>query len=95
MRRAAKIDRNQPEIVRALRDVFATVQPLHTIGRGCPDLLVGFRGVNRLLEVKDGELAPSKRMLTPDEAVWHSRWHGQVVTVDNIEQALRAIGAID
>ena len=52
MRRAAKIDANQTEIVKALRQVGASVQSLASTGKGCPDLLVGFRGVNWLLEVK-------------------------------------------
>lgn len=45
MRRRAHTDRNQPAIVAALRGIGATVQPLHAVGQGCPDLLVGYRGV--------------------------------------------------
>ena len=44
MRRIARVDRNQAEIVQALRSMGATVQHLHTIGKGCPDILVGFGG---------------------------------------------------
>ena len=91
MRRAARIDRNQPEIVAALRSVGATVQPLHTIGNGCPDLAVGYRGKNLLMEVKDGLLVPSKRALTADELKWHVMWEGQVVTVDSVEAAIAAL----
>ena len=64
MRRAARADSNQAEIVDALRKVGASVQPIHTVGGGVPDLLVGFRGQNYLFEVKDGEKAPSDRRLT-------------------------------
>lgn len=39
--RAAKVDKNQPEIVEALRAEGAVVQHLHAVGVGCPDLLVG------------------------------------------------------
>ncbi|HJP47915.1 hypothetical protein [Acinetobacter venetianus] len=46
MRRAAKIDANQTEIVKALRKFGASVQSLASTGKGCPDLLVGFRGMN-------------------------------------------------
>ena len=40
---AARVDANQPEIVKALRGVGATVQHLHKVGQGCPDLMVGWR----------------------------------------------------
>lgn len=92
MRRAAKVDRNQPEIVGALRAVGASVQPLHAVGQGCSDLLVGFRGVNHCLEVKDGSLPPSRRKLTPDQVEWHASWRGSVVVVNNIAEAMQAIG---
>ena len=63
MRRAA-VDANQAEIVKALRKVGATVQPLHRVGQGCPDLAVGHGGVNHMIEVKDGSKPPSARGLT-------------------------------
>lgn len=92
MRRAARVDSNQPAIVDALRRIGATVQPLHTIGRGCPDLLVGYQGRNLLLEVKDGSKPPSKRALTADEHMWHIGWRGTVVVVETVGDAISAIG---
>ena len=63
MRRyAARRDANEGEIVRALEKVGASVLRLHDI-----DLLVGFRGRNYLLEVKDGRKSPSNRPLTPQQ----------------------------
>jgi hypothetical protein len=94
MRRASKVDRNQPKIVSALRAVGATVQHLHAVGRGCPDLACGYRGVTYMLEIKDGTLPPSKRKLTADEQRWHEGWRGHVAIVESIEDALREIGAI-
>ena len=46
MRRQAKVDANQSDIVAGLRSIGATVQPLHAVGKGCPDLLIGYRGDN-------------------------------------------------
>jgi hypothetical protein len=92
MRRAARVDDNHAEIVEALRRAGASVQSLAPVGKGCPDLLVGHRGKNTLLEVKDGSKPPSKRKLTPDEHIWHAHWNGQVVTVESVEQALKAVG---
>lgn len=94
MRRAAKVDDNQAEIVSALREIGATVLPLHYIGRGCPDIMCGYRGSNYLLEVKDGRKQASKRQLTSDEAEWHEQWRGQVAVVASVDDALLAIGAI-
>jgi hypothetical protein len=74
----------------ALRDAGFTVQPLHMVGSGCPDLIVGGSGVNVLLELKDGSKPPSARKLTPDEAEWHRDWKGQVCTVCSALEALEA-----
>jgi len=91
MRRAARTDANQAELVKALRKVGATVQPLHAVGSGCPDLLVGFRGVNYLIEVKDGEKSPSQRVLTPDQVEWHHLWKGQRGVAKNIEECFALV----
>ena len=45
MRRASKVDANQHAIVKLLRRLGATVQHLHHVGSGCPDLLVGAPGL--------------------------------------------------
>lgn len=94
MRRAAAVDGNQRQIVQALRAVGATVQHLHQVGAGCPDLMVGYRRRTFLLEVKDPAQQPSRQRLTPDEETWHRVWKGlPVETVRTVAEALRAIGA--
>ncbi len=87
-----RVDRNQPEIVAALRSVGASVQTLHEVGRGCPDLLVGIRGQCFVLEVKDGLQPPSRQALTPDEERWEELWQGQYAVVRSVDEALAAIG---
>jgi hypothetical protein len=42
-RRASKIDANQTQIVRELEGLGCSVWSLAREGKGCPDLLVGFR----------------------------------------------------
>lgn len=96
MRRAAHIDANQREVVKALRAAGATVQPLAAVGKGCPDLLVGYGGENFLFEVKNpaglnGYVSRGKG-LTADQVDWHARWMGQVSVVSTAEEALRRIG---
>ena len=91
MRTAARVDANQPDIIKALRQIGATVQPIHVVGRGCPDLLVGMFGKNYLLEIKDGDKAPSARKLTPDELRWHDEWRGEVFIVHGIAEAIAVV----
>lgn len=95
MRRAAKIDRNQPEIVKALRAVGAKVMPMHFVGSGFPDLLVNYRGRLVLLEVKDGDNIPSRKKLTPDERDFFDEFNhpGQVVyLVESVDDAFKVCG---
>lgn len=92
-RYARAVDENHGAIVRALRSVGATVQSIASVGQGTPDLLVGFRRQTYLLEVKDGSKSPSRRALTDLEGTWHAEWKGlPVLIVENVEDALRAIG---
>jgi len=90
MRRAARTDLNQKMIVSALREAGATVQHLHGVGQGCPDIAVGHRSLTYLLEIK----APGGS-LTPQQLEWHQNWRGHAIVVENVEDALRAIGVID
>lgn len=93
MRRAARVDVNQPEIVKALRKVGATVASLAAVGDGVPDLLVGFQGRTVLIEVKDGSKPKSARQLTDEQIEWHVVWKGgPCVVAGSVEEALRAIG---
>jgi hypothetical protein len=75
--------------VKALRQVGATVEDLHKVGVGCPDLLVGFRQCNYLIEVKT-----LTGKLRPGQVDWHHTWRGQVATIQTVEQALALIGAL-
>lgn len=93
--RAAKIDANQDQIVTALRAAGATVQSLAGVGKGVPDLLVGYQGQTLLMEVKDGNKSPSARFLTEDQLRWHQNWlGGALAVVDGPDAALRMIGVL-
>jgi hypothetical protein len=94
MRRASSTDANQPEIVEALRAAGASVQILAAVGGGCPDLLVGYRGHNYLMEVKDDAKPPSKRGLTDKQKEWIRKWRGSWTRVENVRDALQTIGAV-
>ncbi len=83
---ARRTDRNQAEIVAALRAAGASVQDLHEIGCGCPDILIGYGGVNLLMEIK----APCGHLLK-SEWDWHQAWRGCVIIVRSVEDALDAL----
>lgn len=51
-RHRQKVDANQGAIVKAFRDLGASVDLLHTVGGGVPDLAVGVSGLTVLVEVK-------------------------------------------
>jgi Holliday junction resolvase len=91
MRRAAKTDKNQQEIVKAFRQIGATVQILSAVGKGCPDVLVGFRGSNVLVEIKDGDKVESAQKLTADQRDWHASWNGQVCVANSISDAVTKV----
>ena len=82
---SAKADANQPEIVKAFRDAGASVGLIHRAGYGIPDLIVGYRGVDRQVEIK----MPGKLGLTDKEGDYHRDWLGApVAIVSTVDEAL-------
>jgi hypothetical protein len=82
MRRAAKVDANQAEIVKALKSIGCDVEAI-----GLPlDLLCGYRGVNWLLEVK-----VKRGTLTKGQKEFLERWRGQARIVRTAEEAIRVV----
>ncbi|MGL4444070.1 MAG: hypothetical protein ACRCU1_10630 [Alsobacter sp.] len=97
LRRGARRDANEPEIFDALIAAGASVTRIN--GHGVPDLLVGFRAGTFLLEVKL-PLGPrgglSDRDLNEDQREWWKTWTGAApVVVRSVDEALRAIGALE
>lgn len=86
-RYAAKRDGNEQSIVQALRDIGASVMQVDKV-----DLIVGYRGENYLLEVKDPK---GRNRLTPSQERLIVEWRGQYAVIRNIDEALQTIGAID
>lgn len=84
-----KTDRNQKEIVDALRSCGATVHVTAQVGNGFPDLVCGIFGKNFLIEIKNPE---ARGKLTAEQIVFRDRWKGKVYVVNSVEEALRVIG---
>ena len=90
-----RIDINQASIVQELRKIGASVQSMATVGKGCPDLLVGFNYVNYLFEIKDGNKPPSQAKLTKGQVIWHNNWEGNVNIVYCIDDAFKILGVLN
>ena len=99
MRRLGHLDKNHAEIVKALRSVGCSVLSLASVGSNVPDLLVGYRGVTYLLEVKRGDGLEAntlaKKVRLRDQAEWREKWRGgPALEVRSVAEALAAVGAI-
>ena len=87
MRRAARRDDNEKEIIAAMRAEGAYVKQIND--EGLFDLLVSHRGETLLVEVKDGAKPPSARRLTPAEQKFHDEWPGDnLYIVNSVEEAI-------
>ena len=75
-RRAAKVDANQPAIVKQLRAAGYGVHP------GCDDILVGANGVNLWVEIKQ----PGKeKQLTESEKARRDTWPGAYLVASSFD----------
>ena len=87
MVRFGRTDRNQPEIVRQLKQIpGVSVFVLSDVAGGMTDLLVGRMRKNFLIELKDGS------KLTPDQVEFHATWKGQCAVAHNLDDVLMIIG---
>lgn len=94
MRRAAKVDDNQPQIVKALRRSGAYVILTSQL-KNAFDLLVIYQGVIYIVEVKDGSKTKSRRQLTEGEEICRHgvESHGaKYHIIESVDDALKMIG---
>jgi Holliday junction resolvase len=93
VRRAAHLDSTHRPIVDALRQIGATVESLAGVGKGCPDLLVGYHGVTLLVEVKSPKaIRKMKTELDESQVRWLDDWHGSPVLIArSVEEAVQGV----
>ena len=83
-----KVDKNQKDVVKALRDSGADVFLLHTVGGGIPDLMVCYEEQTILIEVKDG----ADKKLTPQQITLFAGWKGGPLhRVNSCEEAINVL----
>lgn len=95
MRKKARVDANQKEIVQQLRKLNISVLHTHQLGKGAPDLILGYRNDNFMIELKDGTKTKSQQKLTPDELEFQNKWKGNYSVCNSLEQILNVIDYVD
>ena len=90
-----RTDANHKEIIDGLRKFTAlSVFSTHMIGKGFPDIVIGYKGINYLVEIKDGAKIKSRKKLTDDEIKFHGSWFGQIMIAENVDDVLRLLKII-
>jgi hypothetical protein len=94
MRRAARIDNNQKEIVKSLRDI-----PSVTVATNHDDILVGFEGKTYWYEIKsqrafnkDGKVRENEKR--PGQKKLLDEWKGHYKVVTSLEDILKDLKII-
>lgn len=90
MRRAARVDVNQRQITKELRAAGFSVAITSQLGKGFPDLVIGYKGVNLMVELK----ATSKDKLTPHEVEFRDNWKGQYLIAWSSEMIIEEFNLI-
>jgi len=90
-----KTDANHKEIMDGCRMVPSlSVFSTHMVGKGFPDIVIGYKGINYLVEIKDGKKMKSQKKLTDDEIKFHGSWNGQIIVAENLDDILRMLKII-
>jgi hypothetical protein len=76
MRYDSRVDENQSGLIQAARDMGASVLLLHRVGNSTPDILIGYHGIDQLVEVKT-----VKGELSDGQAKFIREWNGRKVKV--------------
>lgn len=92
MYRPKRVDENQKTIVHTFIALGASVLNLSTVGRGCPDLLIGYKGKSVLVEIKRND----KATYTEPQIKFMQNWRGGAVSrIDSVDAAIRLIKMLD
>lgn len=80
----AKTDDNHQETLDTLRKLGFSCKSVHQI-KGFVDIVAGYRGVNYLIECKDGKKPVSARQLTIKEKEFWEGWQGKLYIIETIQ----------
>ena len=94
MRRAARTDDNQQDIISEFRRLGCSVLDMSRLGEGTPDLLIGYAGQCMLVEVKNGKKPPSKRVLTGPQIDFWMSWKANPRVVKNLDDVAKTVNVL-
>ena len=87
-----RVDENQSQIFHTFTALGASVCNLSTVGRGCPDALIGYRGKTVLVEIKSS----IKAAFTEPQIKFMQKWRGGAISrIDSVDAAIRLIKMLD
>jgi Holliday junction resolvase len=79
-----RVDKNQSEIVDVARKLGYYVHHTHEVGKGFPDLVAGKKGINFLMEIKNGNSS-----LTLQQKEFHKNFLGTVTIIRSIDDLIK------
>lgn len=85
--RAARVDANQPEIVKTFRSLGWYVLIISQL-KNCCDIIVSKGGRTIAVEIKDGSKPPSQQKLTEGEIKFRDGWKGEYLLITSIDDVL-------
>jgi len=87
-----RVDENQKTLIHTFIALGASVLNLSTVGRGCPDLLIGYKGKTVLVEIKSSE----KSKYTDPQVKFMQEWRGGAISrINSVDAAIRLIKMLD
>jgi Holliday junction resolvase len=88
---ARKVDDNHKIIVQKFRELGASVFDASGVGRGFPDILVGFNNQTALVEIKSND----KKKFTEPQLKFMAEWKGSAVSrINDVQGAERLINIL-
>jgi len=88
MFRAARIDANQPEIVKAFRKLGWYVLIISQL-KNCCDIIVSKNGRTVAVEIKDGQKTPSQQKLSAGELKFKDEWQGEYLLITCVDDIVK------
>lgn len=85
--RAKKTDGNHKDIVTKLKKAGVSVMDCSSVGRGCPDLVIGYNGQNYLVEIKT-----IKGKLNELQINFFTTWQGQAIVIRDVKDIFTFLG---
>lgn len=86
-RRAARVDDNQPEIVKVFRSLGWCVLIISQL-KNCCDIIVSKGGRTIAVEIKDGSKVASKQKLSEGEEKFKKEWQGEYKLINCVDDVI-------